>query len=68
MAGRDQDDIEAERAGLAVLEKVVTRGLAEIARGDFITVNGPQDERKLMERFNARAAERAAKRKASDEG
>jgi antitoxin ParD1/3/4 len=56
---RYQDDIEAERASLAVIEKVATRGLAEIARGDYTMVNGLDDERRLLERLSGRNRKRA---------
>jgi len=57
---RYEDDIEAERASLAVLEKVAVRGLADIARGDYTTVAGPDDERKLMARLKKRSARKRA--------
>jgi antitoxin ParD1/3/4 len=59
---RYEDDLEAERASLAVVEKVAAQGLAAIARGEFTLVKGPKEARDLMRRFNARAAKRAADR------
>ncbi|MDQ7251550.1 type II toxin-antitoxin system ParD family antitoxin [Dongia sedimenti] len=59
---RYEDDIEAERASIAVIEEVAARGMAAIARGDFISVEGTEDARKLMQKFNARAAKRAQER------
>ena len=51
---RYEDDILAERASLAVIEKVAGQGLAEIARGEYMTVAGPADERRLLERLKKR--------------
>ena len=59
---RYQDDIQAERASIALIEEVAARGMAAIARGDFISVKGTEDARKLMQKFNARAAKRAQER------
>jgi len=60
---RYEDDIEAERASLAVLEKVAARGMADIARGDYTTIAGPEDERKLMARLKKPFAKRTAERR-----
>ena len=59
---RYEDDIEATRASIAVIEEAAARGTAAIARGDFTHVRGPEEARKLMQQFNARAAKRAAGR------
>ena len=59
---RYQDDIQAARASIALIEEVAARGMAAIARGDFISVKGTEDARKLMQKFNARAAKRAQER------
>ena len=58
------DDAQAEQHDLALLEKIMLRGQAEIARGNFTTIAGPEDGQKLMRHFNERAAERARARKA----
>jgi antitoxin ParD1/3/4 len=60
---RYEDDIEAERASIAMIEEAVARGSAAIARGDFTHVRGAEDARELMRQFNERAAKRAAARK-----
>ncbi|WP_395022840.1 type II toxin-antitoxin system ParD family antitoxin [Dongia sp.] len=59
---RYEEDLLIQRANIAVIEKVAARGSAAIARGDFAHVRGPEEAGKLMQRFNARAAERAAER------
>jgi len=56
---RYQDDIQAAQASIALIEEVAARGMSAIARGDFISVKGIEDARKLMQKFNARAAKRA---------
>ncbi len=61
---RYEDDIQAERASLAILEKVAARGLAEIARGEYTTISGPVDEQRLLERLNQGSARRRAKKRA----
>jgi antitoxin ParD1/3/4 len=60
---RYEEDVEAERASLKVLERVAARGLSDIAEGRYTLVSGPEDARKLMAQFDARAAARAAKRR-----
>jgi len=62
---RNVDNIVWDEATVALIEKLAARGAAEIERGDFITISGPEDERKPMRRLNDRAAERAARRSRS---
>jgi len=61
---RYEDDIKAEETSLAALQAIADEGMAAIARGEFTTVEGPQDARRLMQRLNRRAAERAKQRRA----
>jgi antitoxin ParD1/3/4 len=53
---RYEDDILAERASLAVIEKVAEEGVAAIERGDFTVVSGRDGSRALLARLNERAA------------
>ena len=55
---RYEDDIAAEQASLAVIEKIAMEGIAAIERGDFTLVSGPDGSRALLNRLNARAARR----------
>jgi len=55
---RYEDDIEAERASIAVLEKVVQRGLADLACGNYTTISGPEDEQLLLERLKKKPSNR----------
>lgn len=55
---RYEDDVAAERASLALIEKVAAEGIAAIERGDFTLVSGPDGSQKLLDRLNARAAGR----------
>jgi antitoxin ParD1/3/4 len=59
---RYQDDMLEEQAGLAALERVAQDGIAAIERGDFTVVRDPADSRRLVEDWNARAAERITAR------
>jgi antitoxin ParD1/3/4 len=59
---RYEEDILAERATLKVIEHVATRGLAEIARGEYTTVSGRTDENRLLERLKKPARKPTAKR------
>ncbi|MBI3514088.1 MAG: type II toxin-antitoxin system ParD family antitoxin [Proteobacteria bacterium] len=62
---RYEDDILAEPAQLAMIEKVAAEGSAAIARGDYVLVQGPKQSRALLKRLNDRAArpiKRATKR------
>ncbi len=61
---RYEDDIQAQRASIAVIEKVAARGFAEIARGEYTTVSGPVDEQRLLERLNQRSSRKRAKKRA----
>ena len=56
---RYEDDVAAERAGLALIEKVAAEGIAAIERDDFTLVSGPDESQGLLHRLNARAAGRA---------
>jgi antitoxin ParD1/3/4 len=53
---RYEDDIRAEQAGLAAIEKVAAQGIADIERGDFTLVRDRDDARALLDRLNDRAA------------
>ena len=55
---RYEDDVAAEHAGLAVIEKIAEQGIAAIERGDFTLISGPDGSRSLLERLNARPASR----------
>jgi antitoxin ParD1/3/4 len=57
---RYEDDVAAERASLALIDKVAAEGIAAIERGDFTLVSGPDQSQKLLDRLNARAAGRTA--------
>ncbi|TPK53006.1 type II toxin-antitoxin system ParD family antitoxin [Mesorhizobium sp. B2-4-19] len=55
---RYEDDITAEHASLAVLEKIAKTGIAAIESGDFTLVSGPNGSQALLDRLNARASGR----------
>jgi antitoxin ParD1/3/4 len=55
---RYEDDIVAEHASLAVIEKIAEAGITAIESGDFTLVSGPDGSRALLDRLNARAARR----------
>ena len=57
---RYQDDIDADKASIAVLERVAKRGLAEMARGEYTTIAGPDDERRLLDRLKKRSDRKRA--------
>lgn len=57
---RYEDDILAEQAALAAIEKVAEEGIAAIENGDFTVVSGRDGSRALLDRLNDRAAARAA--------
>jgi antitoxin ParD1/3/4 len=57
---RYEDDLAAERASLAIIEDVATKGLAEIARGEYTPIDGPADESRLLARLNRRSARKKA--------
>ncbi|MDL2410932.1 type II toxin-antitoxin system ParD family antitoxin [Rhizobium calliandrae] len=57
---RYEDDVVAERASIAVLEKVAAEGDAAIERGDYTLIRGPGDSQELLDRLNARAARKSA--------
>lgn len=54
---RYEDDIEAERAGVAAIRAAAEEGMAAIARGDFVTVRGEEGSRDLLDRLNREAAD-----------
>lgn len=58
---RYEDDITAEHASLAMIEKIAEEGVAAIEGGDFTLVRGPDGSRALLERLNARAARQTRK-------
>lgn len=55
---RYEDDVTAEHASLAAIEKIADMGVAAIESGDFTLVSGPNDSRALLDRLNARASRR----------
>lgn len=55
---RYEDDILAEQASLAVIEKVAEEGIAAIERGEFTVIRGREGSRALLERLNKRALSR----------
>jgi antitoxin ParD1/3/4 len=55
---RYEDDVIAEAASVAVLEKIATEGAAAIERGEFTLISGPSDSRELLDRLNAKASRR----------
>lgn len=57
---RYEDDVAAERASFALIERVAAEGIAAIERGDFTLVSGPDESQELLHRLNARAAGRTA--------
>jgi antitoxin ParD1/3/4 len=57
---RYEDDILAEAASLAAIERVATEGIAAIERGDHILIAGPEDRRALLQRWiDGEATDRA---------
>jgi antitoxin ParD1/3/4 len=55
---RYQDDVAAEHASLAVIEKVAEQGIAAIERGDFTLISGADESQALLKRLNERARSR----------
>ncbi|GGA92189.1 hypothetical protein GCM10011491_20250 [Brucella endophytica] len=53
---RYEDDINAELASLAVIEKVAAEGIVAIESGNFTLVSGPEDSQALLDRLKARSA------------
>lgn len=49
---RYQDDVAAEQASIAVIEKVAEAGSAAIERGDFRLVSGADEVRRLVDRLS----------------
>jgi antitoxin ParD1/3/4 len=49
---RYEEDLMAERANLAVIERVAAKGIAAIERGDYALVSGPEGAKALLERVN----------------
>ncbi|HEV7369476.1 type II toxin-antitoxin system ParD family antitoxin [Arenibaculum sp.] len=60
---RYQDDVDAERAGLAAIEAIAERGLAAIERGEYRLVRGDEGRRALLDGLDRRASERARARR-----
>ncbi len=54
---RYEDDVLAERASLAAIEKVAAEGAAAIERGEFTRVLAGDGARSLLARLNGRAAQ-----------
>jgi antitoxin ParD1/3/4 len=48
---RYEDDILAESANLAAIERIAADGIAAIERGEHILIDGPEDRRALLERW-----------------
>jgi antitoxin ParD1/3/4 len=61
---RYENDVIAENAGLALIEKIAERGATEIGRGEFTLITGADGSRTLLDRLNARFS-RPAKPSAS---
>ncbi|HEV7284445.1 MAG TPA: type II toxin-antitoxin system ParD family antitoxin [Kaistia sp.] len=57
---RYQDDVDAERAGLAA---VAEHGLAAIERGEYRLVRSDEGRRSLLDGLDRRASERARARR-----
>lgn len=57
---RYADDVAAESAALAVIEQIVERGRAEMARGAFTHVGSPEDAAVLKARVNERVKQNLA--------
>lgn len=47
---RYAEDLVAERANLAVIERVAAQGIAAIERGDYALVRGPDGSKALLDR------------------
>jgi antitoxin ParD1/3/4 len=60
---RYEDDVRAEAANAAMIEKVAAQGADAIARGDYTLVHGSSQSRALLKRLNARAARSAERTK-----
>ena len=52
---RYEDDLEAERAAVAVLGALAERGTAAIERGEYRLISGPEDARALLADLERRA-------------
>lgn len=63
---RYETDLREEAASLAALERLAEAGSAAIDRGEFTLVDGPDAARAAVERWNARAAARAAGQAAAE--
>lgn len=57
---RYADDVAAENAALAVIEQIVERGRAEVARGAFTHVGSPEEVKALKDRVGARVKQNFA--------
>jgi antitoxin ParD1/3/4 len=60
---RYADDVAAENAALAVIEQIVERGRAEMARGAFTHVGSPEDAQALKARVSERVKQNFASTK-----
>lgn len=49
---RYAEDLVAERANLAVIERVAAQGIAAIERGDYALVRGPDGAKALLDRVS----------------
>lgn len=58
---RYEDDLSAEQASLAVIDKIAAVGIAAIERGDYTFVTGPDGSQALLQRLNKGAADRKAR-------
>lgn len=57
---RYEDELAAEKASLAAIEKIAVLGVSAIANGDFTLIAGEDGSRDLLERLNSRARTRQA--------
>lgn len=57
---RDEDDVLAEQASLAAIQKVAEDGIAAIERGEFTLIGGGAGSSALLQRLNDRAKSRKA--------
>ncbi|TPK85450.1 type II toxin-antitoxin system ParD family antitoxin [Mesorhizobium sp. B2-4-17] len=55
---RYEDELAAEKASLAVIERIAAEGISAIENGDFTLVDGKDASQALLERLNARAVAR----------
>lgn len=55
---RYEDSLAAEKAYVALVERVAEQGMAAIDNGDFTLISGADGSRDLLDRLNARATAR----------